>query len=88
MQSLHQQGDTHVRTDAQIKFLYYPLQGDRSGLRKPKKDKNQQYSQLPPALIAAICAYLLKSVSADLTIKSDLLLTNRIVQDGVQRWSM
>ena len=32
-------------------LLLYP-QGDRSGLRKPKKDKHQHLSQLPPAFIS------------------------------------
>ena len=32
-------------------FLYRHPQGDRSGLRKPKKDNNHQF-QLPPAFIS------------------------------------
>ena len=31
-------------------FLY--LQGDKSGLTKPKKDKHQHLSQLPPTFIS------------------------------------
>ena len=59
----------------------YP-QGDRSGLRKPKKG-------LVSTLITAITSvHLPKPVSTDLTIKPDSALTNPIGKDGVRSWSM
>ena len=58
----------------------YP-QEDRSGLRKPKKrisiNTNHNYH-----------VHLTKSVSTDLTIKPDSVLTNAIGKDGVQSWLM
>ena len=60
----------------------YP-QGDRSDLRKPKKDEHQHLSQLPPGLI-----WLSQPVSTDLTVKPDSVLTSPIRKDWVQNWSM
>ena len=55
--------------------LYH--QGDRSGLRKPKKEAST-------LITVATSVHLPKSVSTDLTIKSDLVLTNLIGKDGVR----
>ena len=52
-----------------ICIMYAP--GDRSGLRKPKK------------LITTTIS-LRKSVSTDITIKSESVLTNPVGRDGVQ----
>ena len=59
---------------ATTKHLFLYPQGDRPGLRKPKKDKHQNYSWLLPALIL--------SVSNDLTINPDSVITNLIGKDG------
>ena len=53
--------------------LYH--QGDRSGLRKPKKEAST-------LITVATSVHLPKSVSTDLTIKSDLVLTNLIGKMG------
>ena len=56
-------------------------QGDRSGLRKPKKDKHQtnhSYHQRSSP----------KPVSTDLTINPDSVLTNLTGNDGVRSWLM
>ena len=59
----------------------YP-QGDRSGLRKPKKG-------LVSTLITAITSvHLPKPVSTNLTIKLDSVLTNPIGKDRVRSWWM
>ena len=59
----------------------YP-QGDRSGLRKPKKG-------LVSTLITAITSvHLPKPVSTNLTITSDSVLTNPIGKEGLQNWWM
>ena len=59
---------------ATTKHLFQYPQCDRSGLRKPKKDKHQHYSRLPPAFILL--------VSNDLTINPDSVITNLIGKDG------
>ena len=53
------------------KHLFLYPQGDRSGLRKPKK------------ATATTSIHLPKPVSTDLTIKADSVLTNSIGKDGV-----
>ena len=61
----------------------YP-QGDRSGMRKPKRiniNTNHSYHQ-------SAGVYLPKPIPTDLTIKSDSIFTNPIENDGVQGWSM
>ena len=51
-------------------------QGDMWGVRKPKKDKHQ-------LVTATTNVHLPKSISTDLTIKSDSILTNPIRKDEV-----
>ena len=58
---------------ASRKHLFLYPQGDRSGLRKPKK-----------VIRVTASAHLPKPVSTDLTIKSDSGLMNPIGKDGVQ----
>ena len=57
-------------------LLLYP-QGDRSGLRKPKKGHTSTL------ITATTSVHLPKPVSADLTIKPDSVLTNPTGKDGV-----
>ena len=52
-------------------------QGDRSGLRMPKKDKHQQLITITTSV------HLPKSVLNNLTVKSDSVLIKRIGKDGV-----
>ena len=61
-------------------FLY--PQEDRSGLRKPEK------GQASILITSTTSIHLPNLVSIDLTIKSDLVLTNPIGKDGVRGWSM
>ena len=66
------------------KLLSLYAQGDRLGMRKPKRinvNTNHSYHQ-------SLSVYLPKPVSTDLTIKSDPVFTNPIEKDGVQGWSM
>ena len=57
------------------------LQGDRSGLRKPKK------KGLVSTLITAITSvHLPKPFSTNLTITSDSVLTNPIGKEGLGNW--
>ena len=58
--------------NATKKHLFLYPQGDRSGLRKPKKE------QVSTLITATTSVHLHKLVSTDLTIKSDLVLTNAI----------
>ena len=60
-------------------FLY--PQGDKSGLRKPKKGGTSKL------ITATTSVHLPKPVSTDLTIKLDSLLTNPIEKDGVNSFS-
>ena len=50
---------------------------------RSKKAKKGQASTL---ITATTSIYLFKPVSTDLTVKSDLILTNPIGKDGVQSW--
>ena len=61
-------------------FLY--PQEDRSGLRKPEK------GQASILITSTTSIHLPNLVSIDLTIKSDLVLTNPIGKDGMCGWSM
>ena len=65
------------------KYLFPYRQGDRSGLRKPKKK-----GKASTLITANTSVHLPKPVSTDLTIKSDSILTNQIEKDGVGSWSM
>ena len=63
------------------RLLLYP-QGDRSGLRKPQKEKAS-------ALVTATTSvYLPKPVSTALKIKSDLVLTSPVGKDGMRDLSV
>ena len=62
------------------KFPY--TQGDRSGLRKLKKDKHSTL------ITVTTSTHLPKPVSTDLTIESDSILTIPIGKDRVWGWSM
>ena len=57
------------------KHLFLYAQGDRSGLRKPKK------GQASALITATTSIHLPKPVSFDLTIKTDSVLTNPIGKD-------
>ena len=59
------------------KHLFLYPQGDRSSLRKPKKDKH-------PLITATTSVQLPKSVSTVLTITSDSVLTDPIGKDKVR----
>ena len=77
VQSLYYQGAQCKR-----KHLFLYPQGDRLGLRKPKKG-------LASTLITTTTSvHLPKSASTDLTIKSDSILTNPTGKDDVRGWSM
>ena len=64
--------------NATRKHLFPYPHGDRSGLRKLKKDKHQTL------ITATTSIHLPKPVLNDLTIKSDSVLTNQIEKDGMQ----
>ena len=63
----------------------YILKVTRYSLVRPQKAKTGKASTL---ITATTTVHLLKSVSSDLTIKSDFVLTNPVQKDGVQIWSM
>ena len=64
------------------KHLFLYPQGNRSGLRMPKKGYTSTL------ITATTSVHFPKLVSADPTIKSDLVLTNTIGKDEVPSWSM
>ena len=66
------------RHSATRKHLFLYPQGDRSGLKKPKKDKHQS-----TLMTATTSVHLPKPVSTDLTLKLGSVLTNLIGKDGV-----
>ena len=59
------------------KHLFLYAQGDRSGLRKPKK------GQASALITATTSIHLSMPVSTDLTITPDSVLTNPTGKDGV-----
>ena len=66
------------RQSATREHLFLYPQGDRLGLRKPKKT----------SIAATTSVHLPKPVSNDLAITSDSVLTNPKGKDGVQGWSV
>ena len=70
------------RHSATRKHLFPYPQDERSGMRKPKKDKHQHQSQLTTSV------HLPSPISTDLPIKPDSVFTNPIGKDGVRSWSM
>ena len=72
-----------IRWHSAIRKNLFPYpQGDKSGLRKPKR------GQASILITATTRIHLPKPVSTDLTIKPDSVLANPIGKDGVQSWLM
>ena len=69
------------RHSATRKHLFPYPQGDRSGLRKPKK------GYASTLITDTTSVHLPKPVSTGPTKKPDSVLTNQIGKDGVQSWS-
>ena len=71
-----------IQHSATRKHVFLYRYGDRSGLRKPKRNKQLTL------ITATTSVHLLKSVLTDPSIKSDLVLANPKGKAGVQGWLM